>query len=151
MGFFSDVFIASDTELATLRLGAGGPEGRFPTVPGKGIDPVKLARLEAILTQYQGDILALVNEAWDDEHLVYAGDEESVHRFPETLSAALAQLLSEAIGPYVEVWAATEEFRRDGADTPKGRESLRQWLGAVRELAQRGLREGRSLYIWWGL
>jgi hypothetical protein len=151
MGLLSDVFLASDAQVATLRPGDGGPKDRFPSVPGKGIDPVKLARLGAVLTRYQGDIMALV-KAWDDErHLVYAGDEEVIYRFSEALSTALAQLPPEAISSCVEAWAATEEWRLDGADTPEGRDSLRQWLSAVCELARRGQREGRSLCIWWCL
>ena len=151
MGLLSDVFLASNVELATLHPGAGGPEGHFPTVSGKRIDSIKLATLEASVTQYQGDILSLA-EAWDDEHyLVYSEEEEQVCRFPETLSVALTQLPPEALGLCVEAWAATEEWRLDGGDTPAGRETLLRWLSAVCQLARRGQREGRSLCIWWSL
>ncbi len=123
------------------------------TISSKGFSPVILAQLEAILTQYQGDILmTLVVEAWDDERLlVHEREDEWVYRFPERFSTALAQLPLEAIAPCVEAWTATEELRFYGADTPEGRDSLRQWLSAVCELAQRGLSEGRSLCMWWSL
>jgi len=152
MGVLLDVFLASDSELATLRPYAGGPAGRFATISSKGFNPVILARLEAILTQYQGDILALVDEAWDDERLlVYEWEDEWVYRFPERFSAALAQLPPEAVDSCVEAWTATEELRLSGADTAGGRDALRQWLSAVCEFARRGLSEGRSLCMWWSL
>lgn len=144
MGILSDVFVASDAELASFRPGTGGPEGKFATVSGKGIDPLHLTTLEAIVTHHEMDTEQLLLNV----QLVSDWGEQWVHRFSESLTAALAQVPPDALDQVAAAWAATDEFRLSGADTSAGRDALRHWISAVCELAQRARHEGRSLYLW---
>jgi hypothetical protein len=147
VGLLSDVFVATDAELALLRPGTGGPEGKFATVDGKGIDPLKLETLEAIVTQHEAD----AGQPILHRQLMYDWGDQWVYRFPESLTVALGQLEPDALGQVAEAWAATEEWRRSGGDTIAGRDSLRLWISAVCMLAQRAQHENRSLYLWLSL
>jgi hypothetical protein len=90
MGIVTDVFLATELEARLLPPGTGGPDGRFPTVPGKRIDTIKLARLEAILTDREEELEPLLRAWEEDPHLLHDWEEEWVFRFPTTLSTALA-------------------------------------------------------------
>ena len=147
-------------------------------MPGKGIDPVKRARLQAILTDTahnaahtgtmggsgaaretaavpgapsaQAEYAAHAAQA-NEVRLIHDWHEEWILQFPDALSRALAHLPPEALALCAAAWAATAEWHRDGADSPTGREALRHWLRDVGQLAQRGACEGRSLYLWMSL
>ena len=144
MGLLSDVFVATDAELAILRPGSGGPEGKFPTWRGKGIEPLKLATLEAIITQREADS----GQPTIDGELVYDWGEQWIYRFPDLLTVALAQLEPDALDQVAEEWAATEEWHLSGVDRITGRDSLRLWIDAVCKLAHLAQHENRSLYLW---
>lgn len=144
MGILTDAFIASESELAGLRPGAGGPAGRFPTVQAKGIEPVKLATLEAI-------ILSASVEMWDDDGLLERDwEEEWVYRLPASLAQALAELPPAEVPRVARAWAATEEWRLDGVSPADGAAlaELATLVDALRTLAGQARQDGKALYLW---
>jgi hypothetical protein len=145
MGILTDVFIASEADLASLRPGQGGPAAAFPTVQGKGIDPLKLATLEAIVTgQAINTYLDAVEEPTRD------WGEEFVNRFPEALVSALAQLRPGEIRQVAAAWAETEEWRLDGL-TQEALTDLARLIDELCTLAQQALRENKLMYMWMSL
>lgn len=149
MGILSDVFVATDAELTILRPGSGGPEGIFATVPGKGIDPLKLADLEAIVIQHEAD--AEQSQPLIHGQLIKDWGEVWIYRFPGPLVEALTRLEPGTLVLVAERWAASEEWRHSGIDMTTGPDSLRLWLSAVCKLAYRAQHENRSMYLWLSL
>ena len=147
MGLISDVFLATDAALTAMRPGQGGPAGTFPCVQSTRVDPLKLATLEAIVTQQE----AGVRGASIDGTLVRDWGEEFVYRLPEALITGLAQLQPGELARCSEMWGATEEWRLDGAASIAGRAALTRLVGELCQLAQRARHEGTSMYLWMSL
>jgi hypothetical protein len=149
MGILTDAFIATDVELATTQFeGSGGPIAFFPTLQGKGIDPIMLAMLEAIVMERvfpSPDTLAEVI----DQRIIRGKDESSeewIYQFPDKMVTRLAELTAAEGSRYGTVWASTEEMCG-----PKGvpqTTGVTQYLRELCQLAIRAQDEGKHLYMW---
>jgi len=143
MGVLTDLFIATDAEVERLARDAI-PIEHFPGLDIKGVGPIKLAELDAILCDVDFD------QAMDRVELVRARSEKLgpwITRMPSELVAALAALDETEIVSCGERWAATEEFVEDGwyAD------EVVAILGQMAELAGRAQAEGKAVYVWTSL
>src|SRR5260370_2255595 len=100
MGLLTDAFIATEAELAATRFeSSSAPGDFFPTVQGKNIDPVKLALLEAIVTEQKPDpetLTGLIGQP-------IRGDESTEQwneLCSESLVTRLAELTEASLMPY---------------------------------------------------
>lgn len=139
MSTITDFFLAREAEIPEI-LGLG-PAGRLPTVPASAVDPVKLARLLAIVDgQQMSDDLHLALDAMTP---VASGGAEGpwVCRLPAALVDALAE--AEEFGKWAAAWATTEEWSFDRG-TPDALERL------LRDLARlaRSTDAQRALFMW---
>lgn len=143
MGILTDAFVASASDLDALRPGVGGPAAFFPTLQAKGMDPVKLASLEALL--------APPAREWDEDGLLAREWEEQwVYRLPASLAHALVALPADEIPRMAREWAATEEWRLDGVDLTNdvSVEGLAALISGLRQLASQALQDRKDLYLW---
>jgi hypothetical protein len=158
MAVLTDVFIASEVELAATNLLPAGPVKRFPTVQARGIDSVKLATLAALLADHDQaeegpDVHAFVAGLRSDFPLVRdlgaeAAGEHSrgpwIFRLPDAMAARLAQLSRAEIARYGRTWAATEEWQHEKAVTP----SVVTYLRKLCALARRARGVDTHMYLW---
>lgn len=145
MSILTDAFLATDTALAAARFeGMGGPAAFFPTLPGKGIDPVTLFLLETIVVEQTSPELDF---AILDQRLVRGNDtsEEGIYQFPEPVVARLAALTSAEISLYGTIWASTEEMC--GPKKTPHTASVIQYLQQLCQLARQGQAEQKHMYM----
>jgi hypothetical protein len=156
MGILTDVFIATEAELAATQFeGSGTPSDFFPTVQGKYFDPVELAVLEAIVTEQKqdpGTLTGMISQP-------IRGDESSeqwINLFSERLVTRLAELTEASISHYGARWASSieEEWRGPRAkpltqkDAATHSADVTQYLQALCQLARRAQAEGKRMYLW---
>jgi hypothetical protein len=139
MGILTDAFIAFEADLSSLHAGDGGPSAIFPTLQGKGIDPLKLAILEAILRGQETYTYA----ASIDEPLRDWG-EEWVYPFSQPLVAALALLQPNDALRVAAKWAETDEWRLVGL-SQEGIAGLARLVTDLGTLAQQALHEHKAM------
>jgi hypothetical protein len=178
MGLLTDVFIATEAELAATRF-EGSPGNFFPTVYGKNFDPPELAWLEAIVTEREQDLDTII-EMIDQPIRGDESTEEWIYLFSERLVARLAELTEASISHYGVRWAEEWLGQRAKPLTPKKsmpgwkRIWLRVWRGpgakpltpkdaamhsanvthylqALCQLARRAQADGKRMYLWIGL
>lgn len=155
MGLLTDVFIATETELAATRFeGSSAPGDFFPTVQGKNLDPVKLALLEAIVTEQEPDPETLIEMISQPPIRGDGSTEEWIYLFSERLVARLAELTEASISHYGARWASIEEWHSPRAKplTPKEAAAhsahVTHYLQALCQLARRAQAEGKRMYLW---
>lgn len=154
MGLLTDVFIATEAELAATRFeGLNAPSDFFPTVQGKNIDPVKLAFLEVIVTEQEPDpetLAGMISQPIRGDE----STEEWIILFSEKLVTRLAELTEASSSHYGAKWASIEEWRDLQAkpltpkDTATHRANITQYLQALCQLAKRAQAEGKCMYLW---
>ena len=147
MGLLSDIFLALEADLPALNSGRGGPLAVFPTIQGKRVDPVKLAMLEAVVTQQDPEAL----HSSIDAQLSRDWGEEFVYHIPESLVAVLAHLQPGDIIHCAELWATTEEWVLDGSASIAGKADVVRLVRELVQFAQRAQSENRSMYLWMSL
>jgi hypothetical protein len=153
MGLLTDAFIATEAELAAIRLeGSSIPGDAFPTVPGKNIDPLKLAYLEAIVTEQNAEnLVEMINDPIGETD---ESSEQWLYPFSERLVARLATLTADQINHYGTIWASIEEWRGPRAKplTPKAAAmystNVTHYLHALCQLASQAQAEGKNMYMW---
>jgi hypothetical protein len=145
MSILSDAFLATDAELAATQFeGSGGPIAFFPTLQGKGIDPLKLLLLEAIVMDQ-----AIPNPDILDQRIVRGKDESSeqwIYQFPDTMVARLAELTAAEISRYGTMWASTEEWRGPKEIPPIA--VITHYFQQLCQLAMHAQTEERHIYMW---
>jgi hypothetical protein len=151
----SDVFIATEAELAATRFeGSGGPGDFFPTVPGKSLDHVKLALLEAIVLELEPDTETLMEMIGRPPIREDESGEQWIDLFSDRLVARLAELTEASISHYGARWASIEEWHSPRAKplTPKEAAThaahVTHYLQALCQLARRAQAEGKHMYRW---
>jgi len=152
MGILTDVFIATEAELAAPQFeGSALPSDFFPQVQGKNMDPVMLALLEAGVTEQTPDMDALVR--MDDKPL--RGDESSeewIYALSERLVARLAELTPVEITRYGTLWAAIvcQEWLGPKGKTPNSSTNAAaiQYLQELCQLAIQAREQGKHMYMW---
>ena len=149
MAVYTDLFIATESEVLSVPLYEQSPVEYFPTVEAKGITTLHLATLEAIATG-QAEPYALVYARLDalDESVVRQWQNDVVvERVPDTLVEALARLAPREIAQVAQRWEDTDEMR---ATTERTEHVawITGYLHAVRELVRRAQTEGKQVYLW---
>jgi len=117
---------------------------RLPHAEWKGIDPVKLASLNEILTgtPSRDSLDVMMRPALVHPHT----DETSVHEFPSELTSALCHLEDSALERTAAQWQQTEEMQMDHMTVDLCGEILQ----SLRVLAKQiGVHE--RLYLQWSL
>jgi hypothetical protein len=144
----SDAFIATDAELtATQFENPGGPAAFFSTLQSKGIDPLKLLLLEAIVMEQASPDLDVL-----DQRIVRGKEESSeqwIYQLPDTVVDRLAELTIVEIGHYGSTWASLEEWRSRKGISPK--DAITEYLQQICLLAIRAQAEKKHLYMWLAL
>ncbi len=146
MGVLTDFVVAPRS--AAQEVGqAACPCEEFDGLDAKGIDPVKLATLGAILTGTAFDPGFMSGESC----LYGCGSEEGpwVFEVPPSLVARLAALQGDELVRAGEVWAATEEFSPRYDYWPA--EAVHQVLNALVHLSRRAVGSNASLLMWMSL
>jgi hypothetical protein len=152
MGILTDVFIATEAELAATPFeGSAIPRDFFPRVPGKNLDMVMLALLEAVVTEQTLEVDALAR--MDDEPL--RGDESSeawIYALSERLVARLAELTPAEITRYGTQWAAVvyQEWLGQKGKTldSSANAAAIQYLQELCQLALQARAQGKHMYLW---
>ena len=152
MSILADVFIATEAELVVTHFtGSAIPSDFFPCVPGKNMDMVMLALLEAVITEQTLDVDVLTR--MNDEPL--RGDESSeawIYALSERLVARLAELTPAEITRYGTQWAAVvhQEWlgQRGKALDSSANVAARQYLQGLCQLALQAREQEKHMYLW---
>jgi hypothetical protein len=128
VGLLTDFFLASSEELSLLDL-KHGPGGTLPTVQAKGFDPVELLSLEARMTG--------ASEPAVSQPLVREQPDAMVVALGAAFRDALAAIDEAAMERFGEEWLLSADEARI--------------LSEVADLARRGRRGGKGLYVWLAL
>lgn len=156
MGVLTDIFIASEAEVAAAAFAVGGPSALFPTLQSKGIDPVALANLTAIIDGQGANMLdshplAIAAEANIVRDLgAEAGGpeyEDLIVRLPVELIAHLTTLTPTDIAHHAIAWADTF-WRTTPEPTPAFIAGITAYLEQLCQLARRARDEQKMLYLW---
>jgi len=139
MSALTDFVVLPDADLTRLAA-ARSPAAELGGVHLKGIDPVKVAQLHAILT---GRPIRDVFAAYDP---VVSVSEEGpwIFRLPVELVNRLAAVGTEESEGAVARWAASEEVVLDRMTPDQMAEAFR----ALMTLAQRAESAGQSVFLW---
>ena len=135
-----EFFLCSRDDLDQELIGFG-PSGRVACVSAKGLTPVNIASLGALLG------VGTYNEVFDQcgaEHHEAETGESGVWDVPATVGQAL--LKSGSLEPVAQQWVATEQLRLDGWRASDGLSVLTQ----LSHLLSRQ-EEGQALWYWWSL
>ena len=138
-------FVVADRSDAQRVCDSVSPSKEFEGIDAKGIDPVKLGTLYAILadTEYVPDFA-------DDEPLCDGGEEGPwVMEVPKDLVLWLAKLDANQIGAAATMWANTEEFSSDYDDWPP--ESVHEVLSDFAKLCAQAVAANKSVLMWMSL
>lgn len=142
MSLPSDIVAATVTEADALDLGS--PEPIAGAVVASSVDPVKLIKLEMILTG------VTFEEALRDATAGYrrsVDDERWLVGIRPTLTAALAAVPENDVSATAERWAATEEWLLDRGTAA----ALTPLLASLSELARSAQASGRRLFLLMGM
>lgn len=140
----SDLIIADRSEAVAINQADGGPLQKWECLESKGIDPVKLGKLWAILSRsefdpgFMGDDCLLHQDSDDGPWLMLV---------PSQLIAALAALDSERIESVAGEWAKTEEFQLPGWSEDVVIDYFRDLVVFV----QKAQAQGKDLLLWMSL
>lgn len=156
MGILTEIFIATEAEVAAASFGDSGPATQFPMLQAKGIDPVALANLSAIISDLDASTL-------DSQPLVIAEEahivrdlgaeaggseyENFVVRLPVELMVQLTTLTATDISHHATAWADTF-WRTTPEPTPAFIAGITAYLEQLCQLAKRARDEQKMLYLW---
>ena len=142
MAVYTNIFIATEVEVASAPLDGASPAEWFPTIGAKYITTLELSTLEALLTGQEAYALWDTHPEALDETVVREWENVWVHRIPDPLVSALIRLPPADIPQVAQAWTNTEELRR--ADL----HWAIHYVGEMRDLAIRALAEGTGMYLW---
>jgi len=118
-----------------------GPSGRLPCVTAKGLTPVSIASLGALLGAGTHDE---IDEQCGAEHYEAESGESGVWDVPGSVCQAL--LTRQNLEPIARQWVATDELQMDRWQPADGLSALTQLSELLRQ--QRG---DQVLWYWWSL
>lgn len=157
MGILTDIFIATEDEVAAATFAEGGPADVFPTLRTKGIDAVALASLSAILDG--ADAGSLDSQTFDiagETNIVRdlraesggAEYESFIIRLSVVLVSQLGALAPTAVSHYGAAWAETFWRRAPEEPTPVFIEGIITYHARLCQLARQARDEQKMLYLW---
>jgi hypothetical protein len=140
MGVLTDVVVA-DRRDARRVLKSDCPSRDFGGLDAKGLDPVKLGTLHAILTGggYEPGFMS-------DTLCAGGRDGPWVYEVPADLVQQLATLTPRRRAAVGKEWAATEEFSPEFDDWPAG--AVQQVLRELAALCKRAVDEDKAVLVW---
>ncbi|MFO0966957.1 MAG: hypothetical protein U0793_15395 [Gemmataceae bacterium] len=138
-------FVIADTKDARRVCDAACPSEEFNGMDAKGIDPVKLGTLYAILTNTEFDPSATTGRPLCD-----GGDEGPwVIEVPSDLVQRLAKLDAKGIAAAAAKWAKTEEFSPQYDNWPP--EAVHETLIDIAKLCVQATAAKKSVLMWMSL
>lgn len=140
----TDLVIA-DTKDARRVCDSDCPSEEFDGMDAKGIDPVKIATLYAVLTDTEFDPTASMGKP------LYDGGDEGpwVIEVPNDLVQRLAQLDAKGIATAAAKWAKTEEFSPKYDNWPP--EAVHEILVEIAKLCAKATVAKKSVLMWMSL
>ena len=140
MGVLTDFVVADRTD-AQRVCDSDCPSRDFAGLDAKGIDPVKLGTLHAVLAGGDFDPSSLGD-------MLCSGGEDGpwVSEVPPDLVRRLAALTPRQLAAAGKKWAATEEFSPKCDDWPA--EAVQQVLSDLAALCKRAVGEGKAVLMW---
>jgi hypothetical protein len=143
MGVLTDLVIA-DIAQAQSVAASNAPARDFGGLDAKGIDPVKLCQLKALLLAkpYDG--------SWVSDFRLVAGDKDEgpwVMIVPGDLVAAIAALPDSELHSTAINWHASEEFQADRWNAPDVETRLKE----IHHLARKASSAGKAVLMWMSL
>lgn len=138
-------FVIADRADARLVCDSACPSDKFDGLDAKGIDPVKLGTLYAVLTDTEYDENFIAGPPLCD-----GGDEGPwVREVPIDLVQRLAQLNASQIRTAATKWAETEEFSPQYDNWSP--EEVHEVLTELAKLCRRAVAVKKSLLLWMSL
>lgn len=142
MGVLTD-FVVADLADAQKVCDSSAPYRDFDGLDAKGIDPVKLDTLLAVL---RGEAFHPVTH-----NLLSSRGEEGpwVFEVPPDLVQRLAALTAQQLEVTARQWAATEEFSPRYDNWPL--EAVQEILNELAALSKRAVAQSKSILMWMSL
>jgi len=138
-------FVIADRKDARRVCDAACPSDEFNGMDAKGIDPVKLGTLHAILTNTEYDPSFATGEPLCD-----GGDEGPwVIEVPIDLVQRLAKLDAKQLGAVAAKWAKTEEFSPKYDNWPA--DAVHEVLSDLAKLCAQAAATNKSVLMWMSL
>lgn len=143
MGLLTDLVVA-DIAQAEAVAASLTPAKEFGGLDAKGIDPVKLCQLKALLLAkpYDG--------SWLSDFRFLAGDKDEgpwVTSVPSDLVAAIAALPDSGLHSTAIKWHAAEEFQADRWHVS----DVETRLTEIHHLAKQAASAGKAVLMWMSL
>jgi hypothetical protein len=145
MGVLTDFVVAATSE--AQRVGESHcPSRDFNGIEAKGIDPVKLSTLYAILTERPVDPAFM-----DGDSCLYSRSDEGpwVLLVPADLVQRVAKLSAKEVSATASDWSKTDEFSPKHGRWPP--EVIEQWLEELARLCRQAVAEEKALLMWMSL
>jgi hypothetical protein len=141
MGVLTD-FVAVPRNQADAVCASPCPSRDFNGTDAKGVDTIKLATLNALLTDSE------YSPSFMNDTVCSGGDEGPwVFEVPSVLVDRLATLRDEDLGSVAGQWATTDEFQLD--EWPL--EDVETMLGEVAALCRKAKAAGHAVLMWMSL
>jgi hypothetical protein len=161
MAVYTNVFVASDDEVAVPEWDGSSPEALFPTVQAKGIGPDKLVLLSALLAgespmtieqnpaRFVSEIdslFPLVRAFGSNPDGTGSDDVPWVFQVPESLIQQLLKLTHADVEMYTMQWVSLMwEGRRMSAESIEG---YVDYLRDLQRMASSRRSEEQRLFLW---
>lgn len=143
MGVLTDFVLANRADVAQVGDSAC-PYTQFDGIDAKGIDTVRLATLDSILTSTPYDPSFMANDC------LFQGDEGPwVFEVPPVFVKRLASLTAEELIRAGTLWAATEEFSPQFGNWPP--DAVHEMLARLVALSRRAVEARKSVLMWTSL
>ncbi|HEX6818452.1 MAG TPA: hypothetical protein VF120_08760 [Ktedonobacterales bacterium] len=152
MGILTDVFVATEEEMAAADFTLGVPTDLLPVIEAKGVDTVPLGVLNALVSaQHLGDteadVQAFVAGLERDFPCVRDLGEHWVHHLLDSLTMRLAQFAPTEIERVGAQWARTEELGGPNAATSYVA-GIVDYLGRLCRLCAQAAQDDKNVYMW---
>lgn len=144
MGVLTD-FVVANRRDARRVCNAACPSKEFSGLDAKGIDPVKLATLYAVLTgtEFNPSLIG-------GDPLATGGDNGPwVMEVPPDLVQRLAKLDADGVAAAAAKWARTEEFSPEYDNWPA--EAVHEVLADLAKLCAKAVGAKKSVLMWMSL
>jgi hypothetical protein len=141
VGVLSDIVVADESQAEAI-LSMSVPSQELPGADVKGIDTIKLATLESILTGQPYEQV--------ESHDPVAGDSDGgpwVFAVRPSLVSALATASDTQLSAAATEWSATEEFQLDAWPL----DAVRSVLAELTRVSKLATNERKRVFLWMSL
>ena len=140
MGVISYYFISTEDELNQCDYINQSPDQYFKSADIKGLDTVKIALLQSLLTGED------FYESLEQQEIICDELDQGplMIKIPEKLILELAQFRDQDLEPLVNDWIQEEEFTYDKFDVP----ALKKIFLDIQSLSIQAQSEQKQCYLW---